>query len=203
MGVGHESANITLPTTWISSKTAKLRGVKTTYGGRRIEERYKRRPKGIVRRSLADVKSAIGLTNQIAEEWFRQAVVSLHRLRGRTVLLDRHFVADYILDIVDTPSNAPWRRRVHAYVLKRFYPKPDLVIYLDAPPEVLLERKQEGTLDSLERMRQEYLKVRDIVPAFAVVDASQPLKKVIAEVTTLVRDISERNERSRVNYASQ
>jgi thymidylate kinase len=203
MGVGHESANITLPTTWLSSRTAKIRGVKTTYGGRRIEDRYKRRPQGTVRRVLADVKSAVGLANQLAEEWFRQAVVTFHRVRGRTVLLDRHFVADYVLDIVDPPNNTPWRRRIHAYVLKRFYPKPDLVVYLDAPPEVLLQRKHEGTLDSLERMRQEYLQVRDIVPAFAIVDASQTLQNVVADVTTLMREFAAKNERFKAHYASQ
>jgi thymidylate kinase len=66
------------------------------------------------------------------------------------------------------------------------YPKPDLVIYLDAPAEVLFARKGEGTIAALERRRQEYLEMRNLVKHFAVVDASQPEDDVARRVTELI-----------------
>jgi thymidylate kinase len=61
-------------------------------------------------------------------------------------------------------------------------PKPDLVIFLDAEPEVLFARKGEGTLELLAQRRADYLQLRDVVPAFEVVDASQPLERVVEQV---------------------
>ena len=55
-------------------------------------------------------------------------------------------------------------RRIHGYNLRRLYPRPDLVILLDAPAEVFFARKGEGTLESIESRRQEYLAQRDDVP---------------------------------------
>jgi thymidylate kinase len=63
-------------------------------------------------------------------------------------------------------------RRVHGLVLDRLYPKPDLVVYLDAPAEILFARKGEGTLASLEQKRAEYLDLGRRLDHFAVVDAS-------------------------------
>jgi hypothetical protein len=36
-------------------------------------------------------------------------------------------------------------------MLEHFYPKPNLVIYLDAPAEMLFARKKEGTIELLEQ----------------------------------------------------
>ena len=44
-------------------------------------------------------------------------------------------------------------------MLNYIFPKPDLVICLDAPGEVLFSRKAEGTIELLEQRRQEYLQV--------------------------------------------
>src|SRR5207249_8325723 len=77
----------------------------------------------------------------------------------------------------------PVGSRIHGFLLERVYPKPDLVIYLDAPAEVLLARKGEGTVELLERRRHDYLEMRHRVKEFAVVDASRPADAVAREVT--------------------
>ena len=77
----------------------------------------------------------------------------------------------------------PVGSRIHGFLLERVYPKPDLVIYLDAPAEVLFARKGEGTLELLERRRHDYLEMRHRVKEFAVVDASRPADAVAREVT--------------------
>src|SRR3712207_8707740 len=52
--------------------------------------------------------------------------------------------------------------RSHGFVLAHVYPKPDLVVYLDAPPEVMLARKGEGSVEALARRRGEYLALADV-----------------------------------------
>jgi thymidylate kinase len=85
------------------------------------------------------------------------------------------------------------------------YPKPDLTIYLDAPPEVLFERKGEGTLEFLERRGREYLQIQDQVPHFARVDAALPADEVAAQVRDLIVNFyaSEMRSGSRSNGASR
>ncbi|HVD10034.1 MAG TPA: hypothetical protein VNB88_05245, partial [Gaiellaceae bacterium] len=78
-------------------------------------------------------------------------------------------------------------RRLHGFLLSRLYPQPDLVIYLDAPPELLLARKGEGTLESLGRRRHDYLELAKVMKNFVVVDASRSTDEVTAEVVELVR----------------
>jgi len=74
------------------------------------------------------------------------------------------------------------------------YPKPDLVVYLDAPAEVLLERKGEGTLQALERRRGDYLALASVTPNFEVVDASRPLDVVAADLVRVISNFSRRPE---------
>jgi len=62
------------------------------------------------------------------------------------------------------------------------FPRPDLVVYLDAPVEVLLARKGEGTLESIARRQEDYRSLAGEVERFAIVDADRPLDEVIADV---------------------
>jgi thymidylate kinase len=80
---------------------------------------------------------------------------------------------------------------VHGFLLEHVYPKPDLVVFLDAPPAVLLARKGEGTLESLERRRQEYLDLAARTPHFVTVDAARPLDEVTQEVAAAISAFAE------------
>jgi hypothetical protein len=76
-------------------------------------------------------------------------------------------------------------------MLAHAYPRPSLLILLDAPPEVLHARKGEGTLASLARRRADYLglgRAGCLDRAPAVVPATQPLPAVVADVAGLIRD---------------
>jgi thymidylate kinase len=72
-------------------------------------------------------------------------------------------------------------------VLGRFYPRPDLVIYLDAPGDVLLARKGEGSVEALERRRGEYRAIADHVQDFVEVDATRPVEEVTGAVADVIR----------------
>jgi len=69
------------------------------------------------------------------------------------------------------------------------YPRPSLVIFLDAPPAVLLARKGEGTLESLEARRREYPPMAHLVERFTVVDASRPEAEVAQTVADLIASV--------------
>ena len=142
------------------------------------------------RGATAELKSTAKILNWIAEEWFRQLVAWYHsKLRGRVVIFDRHFFADYYAyDVAPAAPRRPIASRLHGRILRHAYPKPDLFIYLDASPEVLLARRGEGTLEFLQRRRREYLQLREVVPHFVVVDAERPPDEVAEDVRRIITD---------------
>ena len=65
-------------------------------------------------------------------------------------------------------------------------PDPDLLICLDAPGDVLFARKGEGSPAMLEARRQEYLRLRDAVAHYVLVDATQSLEAVTQETAAII-----------------
>ena len=84
------------------------------------------------------------LLNRLAEACFRQMISWIYQLRGYIVLYDRHFLFDAAPGSNSSQvQKQPLDSRIYYWLLSHLYPRPELVIFLDAPPEVLLERKQE------------------------------------------------------------
>lgn len=192
MGINPESSNHLLPTTRLMLKLKHAAGMETNQGGPPDPADRTHRPRGLLKRAASGLKSNLRLANQICEEWFRQCLSWYYQSRGFLVLFDRHFYSDYYAhDIAGENSNRPLGRRLHGFMLNRFYPRPDLVILLDAPGEVLFSRKSEGTVDLLEQRRQEYFQIRDQVKHFTIVNANQPLEDVVRDVTEIIRDFSQ------------
>jgi thymidylate kinase len=79
-------------------------------------------------------------------------------------------------------------QRVHGRFLARL-PRPDWTILLDAPAEVLFARKAEGTLERIERRRQEYLAMQRALGKCSVVDAARPQGEVRDEVLGILRGL--------------
>jgi thymidylate kinase len=192
MGVSADSSNRSLLTTRIAHRIKRAAGAPPdTHGPRETLEETRTREgaarPGMAKRMRKSVRSTLRLTNRLAEEWYRQLLATVWRMRGAIVIFDRHFVADY--HAYDMSGRArTLSRRIHGFLLARAYPKPDLVIYLDASPEVLFARKGEGTLASLARRRTEYLRLGEISKNFAVVSAEMPVDEVTREVVRIVRE---------------
>ena len=181
MAVNLETSRLLLPTTRVLLEVKRLRGRRPDMNDARLAGGKPPGPglAGLRHTALA----ALRLGNWMAEEWLRQLVAWLHERRGRLVIFDRHFFCDYYArDVARPRTHRAWTSRLHGAMLERYYPRPDLVILLDAPAEVLFARKGEGTIESLERRRQELLAVADHVPRFDVVDANRPLPEVSADV---------------------
>jgi len=188
MGVNPDASNHMLPTTRLLHALKRARGAPADTAGPRDPALADRTPTGNrFRRVLRLIKSFLRLANRIAEEWHRQLVAWRHVRRGSIVVFDRHYFADYYAYDISHTAKRSATRRLHGFLLSRVYPQPDLVIYLDAPPELLLARKGEGTLESLGRRRLDYLELAKVMRNFVVVDASRSTDEVTAEVVELLR----------------
>jgi thymidylate kinase len=198
MGVNLESSTLMLPTTRLILMAKRARGGRPdlTVSASPAPPARRRSPRA---RVAGSVKSAVRMTNWVAEEWFRQAVAEYARLRGQVVIFDRHFFCDYYAyDVVPRHGTRPASARVHGFLLARAYPRPDLVIYLDAPADVLHARKQEGTLEFLEARRGDYFGLADVFEHFVVVDATGPPEAVAGQVTdAIVRHLPPTTDRRR------
>lgn len=195
MGINLEASNVMLPTTRLAL-AAKRKSGDLAMGGPPDPNRPDAAPRGLGRRAVSEIKSGARMMFLLAEEWYRQLVIEYYQARGWIVLVDRHFVFDYYYhDVVSSRRYRPMSSRVHGFHLKHFYPRPDLVICLDAPAEVLYARKQEGSVEAIEQRRKEYLQLAPLVPNFVVVDVTQPEDVVAAQVTAIVHNFYQSRQR--------
>ena len=104
--------------------------------------------------------------------------------RDGVVLFDRYH-ADLLVDPRRYRYGGPmWLARLASNLM----PQPDVVIFLDAEPEVLLSRKQEVSEEALAAARERYLGLCRSHARFRIIDASQPLAEVIGEVVGVMGD---------------
>jgi hypothetical protein len=185
MGVNLEASSVMLPTTRLLLAAKRARGGRPDLVAsslRDVEDDDRTAPAG--RRSA--LRSSARMAVWMTEEWFRQLLALGQGLRGRIVVFDRHFFLDYYHADVDSAGRRGPAQRRHGWMLRRMYPRPDLVIMLDAPAEVLHARKPEATVAWLERRRQQYLELAPLVPQFVVVDVDRPLDAAVSEVVTAI-----------------
>lgn len=183
MGINLEASNLLLPSTRLLLLAKRARGGRPDLAPvAQTVTRTEPEPRSPASR----LKTLLRVGNLIAEEWFRQAVITRHRQRGEIVILDRHFFFDYYDSDVAPLGPIPVIRRFHGVLLREVYPRPDLVIVLDAPGAVLHARKGEGSIVDLERRRKRYRAMLGEVQHGALVDATQPVDQVLEEVASLI-----------------
>lgn len=160
--------------------------------------RFRPPPATTPRRVLASLRSSLRLAHWVAEESYRLAVARRHTRRGEVVIFDRHFFVDFFAsDIAAVDGPRPLSRRIHGFILRRVFPLPDLVVCLDAPAEVLYARKPEGSIQRVQKKREECLALLDVLPESVVVDAGKPADEVVKEVATAIRSRYDRRLRER------
>lgn len=166
MGFAPDSSNIMLPTTRLVYALKRKLGIKPSVSKLPVSNDEKPKNKGIVKRIKRKFRSNLRMVNWLIEECFRFLLAFYYNRRGYVVLFDRHFFFDSpVLNVLDL--------HFHRFLLKKVYPKPDLVIYLDAPGEVLFKRKGEESIEKLERLRKNYLQLCHQTEHFVKVDATQ------------------------------
>jgi thymidylate kinase len=196
MGVAVDSSNVALPMTrlvdYLKRRRRKKSGVEPS---KNVPPTA--RKNGAAKRS-GKLRAALRLLNRLTEEWYRQFLSWQFRRQGKIVLYDRHYKFDFELD--KSTMGGEQRRFtdwLHRWCLANFYPRPDLVVYLDAPAEVLYARKGEFNLAWLESRRQAFISQGSRTPNFVQIDATQPLDAVYAEVTARIMQFSQDRRVSR------
>lgn len=110
----------------------------------------------------------------------------LHKASKNGVVLFDRYHADLLVDPRRYRYGGPmWL----AHLASRLMPQPDLAIFLDADPDVLLSRKQEVPREALERSREKYLALANSHPRIRIIDASQPLDEVVTEVIQIIAPV--------------
>ena len=180
MGNSISSSNVTLPTSrLVRFLWFKLR--KTSLRSENIDTAIHNKKKHKWGKQL---KSTARVIMIISEEYFRQLISWFYQLRGYNVIYDRHFTSEFNSDIIDYRGRSePIANRLHCWLLAHFYPRPDLIVLLEAPPEVLMDRKGEGTLSYLEARQQAFIKQGENIQHFIKVDATQSIEDVFNEVS--------------------
>jgi hypothetical protein len=84
----------------------------------------------------------------------------------------------------------------------RMSPRPDLVILLDAPPEVLRSRKQDAPAAEAARQRAAYLELAASLPNAVVVNAAQPPEIVIHDALAAILDHLDSRTRKRLGISN-
>lgn len=120
--------------------------------------------------------------NRILETFWRQLLSLTYRLRGFMIVYDRYILFDAA---PRDSSKLRWNKlldRIEYWILLYFFPKPDLVIFLDASPDMLYSRKGEASVKHLKSRRQAILDQGKRTKNFIRIDASLPLDQVLEEV---------------------
>lgn len=106
--------------------------------------------------------------------WQRYLRSRLHQAQGRLVVFDR-----YVLDAaVPHPRRLNRVERLSRWLDGYLCPSPDLVLILDAPGEVMHQRKGEYSPEVLEDWRQHFLALRDRLGQVEVIDATRDKETV-------------------------
>ena len=195
MGASTEASNVTLPTSRLLTSMKRRRIAQISGESNRLPPAAMMTDAMSARLPRGKIVKALGVINRIAEEWYRQVFVWYYTWRGYIVICDRHFLYEYSPDIQSLGSkDQRLSVRLHASLLSRFFPKPDLTVFLDAPPEVLYARKPEWTIEHLENQRAGIIEQGGTGKNFVYVDATQPEDIVFS-------DVYARIERFRANRA--
>jgi thymidylate kinase len=119
---------------------------------------------------------------RLAVIWYRYLLAQYHVARGRVVVFDR-----YIYDAdVPTPRPLSLLARAGRWIDGRCCPAPDLIFLLDAPGEVMHQRKPSYTPEMIENWRQHFLKLRQRLPRIQVIDSTRSVGEVRTHATVLM-----------------
>ena len=136
------------------------------------------------KRERSDQKKikGLGLAHKLVQQWQRYLFSRHYRACGKLVVFDR-----YSYDaLLPSPKRLKLKSRLHRWLLAHSCPAPDLILFLDAPGELLFARKGEHTPATLEKQRQQYLRLRPKLSQMVVVDATLGAASVRKEVIGLI-----------------
>jgi len=117
-------------------------------------------------------------------------------IEKKLIIMDRYYY-DFLIDLHRYNFNISKRL---PDVLLPLIPKPDLVIYLHASPEVLLKRKQELPFEELKRQVHVCEGLVTKLPNACKINAEKPLDEVVNEVARVVLETKAKATKRQFNY---
>jgi thymidylate kinase len=175
--------------------------IKESFSGIRGVKVFHRRPAVVYARSVENssiishygkpphgqIKSVIKLFVMVLD-WIMGYWLEIRKWcsQGYLVISDRHSLMDMLVDPLRYRYGGP--RRLVNLVLP-LTPQPDLILLLDAPEEVLEARKTELTTQMIKELREGYLQLSHSLPNFRVIDASQSIEEVCADVVEAIQTL--------------
>lgn len=124
---------------------------------------------GALQRLLRVKVPGVALVGRVIVLWTRYLRARWHQGRGRLVVFDR-----YIYDAaVPTPTPLSLGQRISRWVAGHACPRPDLVLVLSAPGDVMFARKRAYDADTLEGWRQHFLALRRRFSNVVILDATK------------------------------
>lgn len=115
----------------------------------------------------------------LMEEWY----ANFFQDKYNTLLIYDRYYHDLLIDSKRYRYGGP---RWAAKLVGTLIPRPDLWVLLDAPANVLQERKREVPPKECTRQRQAYLVFVQSQRNYVIIDASQSLNKVIEDVENAI-----------------
>lgn len=142
----------------------------------------------------SDVWHAIRSLNYLIDVLYRQIFSWVYQLRGYLVIYDRYYLFMTAPEYRDRQQvNRHWIDKTLYWIFDRLYPKPDLVVFLDAPPEILYARKPEGNIDYLEKRMIATIEQGKKMHNFVIIDASHSLDYVKVEFENIIMESFAKN----------
>lgn len=104
------------------------------------------------------------------------------KIKKKLVIFDRYYY-DYYADMARYQYSLPtWVAKMFAWCI----PSPDLIFVLDAPAEILYQRKQELPIEELRKQREAFKTFAENKRNAVLVDATQDAKQVADSITEKV-----------------
>lgn len=129
----------------------------------------------------------------VADYWLGYWLRIRPKLVRATLVVSNRYFDDVLVDPLRYRMTRP---RAFTRLLLRWIPRPQLWLVLDVPSEVLQTRQAEVPADEAARQRAEYRRVLRGSDNVVVLDASQPLEKVIAQAErAIVAELAQRTAR--------
>ena len=162
MGSNYDSATVSLPTSrWLKRKAKAAKA-----GQQNV---------------LSILFRAMNYLNRLLEQWLRYFIGFVSKLTGKLVIFDRYSYDSYL-----APPAKTIGKKTRRWLLRSTCPAPDMVILLDAPGEVLFNRKGEHSAEILEKQRQTFLSLQDRIEKMYVINATENAKTVRKNVISLI-----------------
>ena len=128
----------------------------------------------------------LGTARRLVAAWLTAAA---RRRRGESVALDRH-----PLEATIGPPTSKRTTIARRWILAHLLPRPEAVVVLMAPAEVLHRRKPEHDLDDVRAKRDRYLALAQD-RGYPVVDTTADPSEVVAEIERIVHETVARRRR--------